>query len=265
MIRKAICAGTWYPKEKEEVAKYLQSIPSSEKQSAIGCVCPHAGWMYSGKVAGKVYSKLNPYETYILIGPNHTGFGMQASIFSEGSWQLPLGKIDIDEELSKEIIKNSEFLQSDTEAHIREHSLEVQIPFIQYISPNAKIIPITIMSDEFEVAKDISNAISQAIKKQTKKILIVASTDMTHYEQHEYAKKQDMQAIDRIINLDAEGLLNVVRDRGISMCGVSPTAIVILACKNLGAKKAELVQYSTSGDITGDYDAVVGYAGLIIR
>ncbi|MFN3966906.1 MAG: AmmeMemoRadiSam system protein B, partial [Endomicrobiia bacterium] len=216
MTRQPICAGTWYPTKKEEIEEFLDL--SAKKIGAISCVCPHAGWMYSGKVAGAVYSKLVPYETYILVGPNHTGFGPSASIYSQGSWQMPLGKVEIDTELSGEILKNSEFLKSDTQAHSREHCLEVQLPFIQYFSPSAKIVPIIIMSDEFEVIKDVGFAISQAVKKfKNKKILIVASTDMTHYEPHEYAKKQDKLAIDKILSLDAEGLVKTVLQRGISM------------------------------------------------
>ncbi len=263
MIRQTVCAGTWYPTSKEEIEKFLDL--SEKKTEAISCVCPHAGWMYSGKVAGAVYSRLVPYNTYVIIGPNHTGFGPSASIYDKGAWQMPLGKIEIDTELSDEILKNSEFLKPDTQAHLKEHCLEVQLPFVQYFSPSAKIVPIIIMSNEFEVVKDVAFSVSNAIKNfKNKKILIVASTDMTHYESQEYAKKQDKLAIDKILSLDAEALVKTVLQRGISMCGVFPTACVILASKSLGAKNVELVKYSTSGDVTGDYDAVVGYAGLII-
>jgi len=263
MIRQPVCAGTWYPTRKEEIEKFLDL--SAKKNEAISCVCPHAGWMYSGKVAGAVYSRLVSYQTYILIGPNHTGFGPSASIYDEGIWQMPLGKIEIDTEISDEILKNSEFLKPDKQAHSREHCLEVQLPFIQYFSPSAKIVPIVLMCDEFEIIQDIGVAVSKAIRNfKNKKILIVASTDMTHYEPHEYAKKQDKLAIEKILSLDAEGLINTVIQRGISMCGVFPTACVILASKLLGAKRVELVKYATSGEVSGDYDAVVGYAGLIV-
>ncbi len=189
MIRGATCAGTWYPKSKEEIEKYIDL--KAEKVGAVACVSPHAGWMYSGKVAGEVYSRLTNYDTYVIIGPNHTGFGTQASIYSTGSWQMPLGKIDIDEETAKNILEVSEFLKSDTDAHSREHCLEVQLPFIQYFNPGAKIIPIVLMIDKFEICQDISYALSQAIKKSSIKILIIASTDMTHYETQQYAKQQD--------------------------------------------------------------------------
>lgn len=263
MIRNPLYAGTWYPKTKEEIEKYLDL--KAQKSDTIACVCPHAGWMYSGKVAGNVYSHLNPADTYVLIGPNHTGFGAPASIYSEDTWKMPLGNAEIDTDLSKTTLGFSEFLKADTTAHVREHCLEVQLPFIQYFNPKAKIVPILLMSDEFEIAEDIANAVAQAIKKTDKKVLIVASTDMTHYESHEYAKKQDNLAIEKILKLDAAGLLKTVQQRGITMCGYLPTAAVILASKKLGAKSAELIQYATSGDVSGDFESVVGYAGIIIK
>ncbi|OGS21787.1 MAG: AmmeMemoRadiSam system protein B [Elusimicrobia bacterium RIFOXYA2_FULL_39_19] len=266
MIRNPLFAGIWYPKEKQEIAAYLET--KAQKTDALACICPHAGWMYSGKVAGAVYSSLYAYDTYVIIGPNHTGLGPLASIFSEGSWKMPLGNAQIDTEFVKTAIKYSEFLSADTTAHVREHCIEVQLPFIQYFNPEAKIVPIILKSDKIDVAKDIANAVSEACKTHNapnNRILLVASTDMTHYESHEYAKKQDKLALEHIKHLDGAELVNTVQRRGISMCGYLPTAAVMLAGKTLGAKTAKLVKYATSGETSGDFDSVVGYAGLIIK
>lgn len=262
MIRKAICAGSWYPAEKKDIEEYLDL--KAPKTGALACVSPHAGWMYSGKVAGAVFSRLENYDTYIIIGPNHTGLGPQASVYPSGGWQMPLGEVGIDTDLAASILKMSEFLEPDVLAHSREHSIEVQLPFIQYYNPDALIVPILLMTDRFEVCSDLGNAVYQSVKASGRKVLVVASSDMTHYENQRYASKQDHLAIGKILDLDAKGLMDIVLDRGISMCGVAPTASAIIAAKKAGAEKSELVKYATSGDVTGDFDAVVGYAGMIL-
>lgn len=280
MIRKAICAGTWYPREKKEIEKYLDL--KAKKEKVIGCVCPHAGWVYSGKVAGAVYSRINfsginqPF--FVLIGPNHTGIGASASIMTKGEWEMPLGKIKIAEELANLILEKSQVLDEDNEAHLQEHSLEVQIPFIQYFFPQAEIVPISLSDYRLSTCQDIGQAIAQAISKEqpvprvcqgseerAKSVVIVASTDMTHYEPQKIAEKKDKLAIDKILELNPEGLLEAVKKEDISMCGSGPTAVVLFAAKKLGVKSAQLVLYQTSGNVTGDYSAVVGYAGIIIK
>lgn len=264
MDRKAVFSGTWYPTTREEIEKYIPKV--EKKERAIACVCPHAGWMYSGWTAGKVYARLELYDTYVLFGPNHTGLGKDVAIFPSGKWQMPLGSVSIDEEFVEEVTKLSEFITKDAQAHMREHSLEVQIPFIQVLNPNFKMVAITIKLEDYEVCKDIAIAVSDVVKKQKdKRIILIASTDMSHYETYEYAKKQDKLAIDEILKLDPKSLYDVVRKRGISMCGCVPTVTVLYAANLLGAKSAELVEYTTSGDVSGDYSAVVGYAGLIIK
>ncbi|MFH2070677.1 MAG: AmmeMemoRadiSam system protein B, partial [Elusimicrobiota bacterium] len=270
--RQALYAGTWYPDTKRDIEEYLdRGALKKEKTKAIACICPHAGWMYSGKVAGSVYSRINldEYDSCVIVGPNHTGYGQPVSMFPEGDWQMPLGNISVDGELSAEILKNSEFIRTDTQAHLREHCIEVQLPFIQYFNPGIKIVPIVIMSDNFEIIEDIGRAVGAGIKNLSKmknrKTLVIASTDMTHYEPHERAKKQDRYAIDMILNLDAEGFFKTVVRMGISMCGAAPAAAVIIASILLGAGHSELVKYATSGDVSGDYDAVVGYAGFVIK
>ncbi len=269
MIRKAICAGTWYPKEKKEIEKYLDL--RAKKEKVIACVCPHAGWIYSGKVAGAVYSKIDLDRVgkpiFILIGPNHTGIGEPASIMLSGEWQLPLGTLKIAQELAGLILENSQILEDDPDAHLQEHSIEVQLPFIQYFFPQVEIIPIVLSDYRISTCLDIGEAIAKAISKEqrAKSIVIVASTDMTHYEPQKIAEKKDKLAIDKILELNPEGLLETVRKEDISMCGSGPTAVVLFAAKKLGAKSAELVLYQTSGNVTGDYSAVVGYAGITIK
>lgn len=273
MVRKAICAGTWYPKEKKEIEKYLDL--KAKKEKVIACVCPHAGWIYSGKVAGAVYSKIDltgiDEPIFILIGPNHTGLGEPASIMLSGEWQLPLGNIKIAQELASSILENSEILEDDPDAHLQEHSIEVQLPFIQYFFPEVLIVPIALSDYRLSTCQDIGEAIAKAIQQfhhstiPISNITLVASTDMTHYEPQKIAERKDKLAIDKILSLDPEGLLETVRKEDISMCGSGPTATVIYAAKKLGAKSAELIFYQTSGDITGDYSAVVSYAGLIIK
>lgn len=269
MIRKAICAGTWYPREKKEIEKYLDL--KAKKEKVIGCVCPHAGWVYSGKVAGAVYSRINfsginqPF--FVLIGPNHTGIGASASIMTKGEWEMPLGKIKTAEELANLILEKSQVLDEDNEAHLQEHSLEVQIPFIQYFFPQAEIVPISLSDYRLSTCQDIGQAIAQSLQQtnQQTNTVIIASTDMTHYEPQKIAEKKDKLAIDKILELNPEGLLEAVRKEDISMCGSGPTAVVLFAAKKLGVKSAQLVLYQTSGNVTGDYSAVVGYAGLIVK
>lgn len=269
MDRKFQFAGSWYPDDIKEARKYLIPTPQDKKKDVIGCICPHAGWIYSGKVASSVYSIIKPADVYILLGPNHTGYGENISVYPEGFWETPFGKIEVEKQIVDLIIRNSEFAKKDTKAHIREHSLEIQLPFLQLITEKTfKIVPITVKVEDYEMCKDLGNAIGISIKEFTKttnkKVIIIASTDMTHYEPQSYAYKLDTLAVEEILKLSAKGLFNTVLSYGISMCGVYSTVSSIIAMKLLGAKKAELIKYQTSGDVTGEYDSVVGYAGIII-
>jgi len=263
MLRKHIYSGAWYPADRAGIEKYI--VNTEKKVNATGCICPHAGWIYSGKIAGNVYSRLPGYDTYILLGPNHTGLGPKISIFPDGIWEMPLGNVEVDTETARNILSVSEFAQSDYTAHNREHSLEVQLPFIQYFNPDCKIVPVLIKTDEYEICADLANSIYSAVKKSSKKILIVISTDMTHYESIDYAKKQDQFAIDEILSLNAGKLIETVQKKGITMCGVAPAVTGLLVSKRLGAVKSELIDYGHSGNITGDTAAVVTYAGFIIK
>jgi len=264
-IRSPAVAGYFYPKDpirlREQIQQYL--IPKAQATKAIAAVCPHAGYMYSGAVAGAVYSHLIIPENVILIGPNHTGIGAKASIMTEGIWETPLGEVKVNTEIALEVLKHSKFLREDTMAHLSEHSLEVQLPFIQYFYPEVKITPIVIMATSYEICEDIGEAIAKAIDR--KKALIIASTDMTHYESQEKAAQKDKLAIDAILELNPKKLYEVVFSNKISMCGVIPTTCALIAACKLGASEAQLIRYMTSGDVTGDYSQVVGYAGVIIH
>lgn len=263
--RIAQFAGRWYPQTLEEAESYWS--PAPRRMAAKGLVCPHAGWMYSGRVAGEVYEKVEPADTFIVLGPNHTGHGHAAtSLYAEGRWLLPQTQIEIDEEIAQDILHLSEFLSIDPEAHAREHSIEVQIPFLLLLNPKAKLVPIVMRDYDTEVYHDLGRSIAQACKKHTdRRVLVVASTDMTHYEPRSSAAPKDRAAIERILALDPDGLRDIVQHLGISMCGLGPTAAMLSCVNALGAHEARLVRYATSGDVTHDEDSVVGYAGIILQ
>jgi len=268
MTRQPIASGRFYPGNAEQIKALIDSFTqgNEDKVDAIGVVAPHAGYIYSGSVATAVFSRVEPADTYIIIGPNHTGMGKPFSIMTVGSWKTPLGEVPIDSTLAQSILAKSKNLQEDRTAHQNEHSIEVQLPIIQYFKPDLKIVPIILSVATLEIYHEIGAAIAQAIKETDgKSILIVASSDMTHYESQEAASAKDHRAIEEILKLDEEGLLNRVVKERISMCGYASVVTMLTAAKILGAKTAELVRYQTSGDASGDYSAVVGYAGVIVR
>lgn len=236
------------------------------KDNIYGAVVPHAGYSYSGPIAAHAYCEIveNGFpETFIILCPNHTGLGTGISIFKEGIWSTPLGNIEVDEEFAEEMIINSDLIDSDTSAHIREHSCEVHLPFLQYFSNDFKIVPIVIWMQDMESGSDIANSITKTAKKLGRSILMIASTDLTHYESKQIAEKKDKLILDAISNMDEHSLLKAVEDFRISMCGYGPTIAVIKASRSLGAKKGKILKYATSGDISGDLSSVVGYCSAI--
>ncbi|MBN1823220.1 MAG: AmmeMemoRadiSam system protein B [Endomicrobiales bacterium] len=261
MIRKSICAGTWYPLQRRDIESYVNV--NAKKRNALAAVCPHAGWVYSGKTAGEVFSLLKPASTFVLIGPNHRGTGSPVGLYPEGEWETPLGNLEVDKTVTDAIIHNSKFAKRDASSHAQEHSIEVQLPFVKMNNPSARIVPIALGDYRPQVLSDLGNAIYQALSN-VKGALIVASSDMSHYVSAETAKTLDMLAIEKVLNLDPEGLLETVDSMSISMCGAGPVAAAIIASKMLGAKKAELIRYTNSGAVTGDNEEVVGYAGILI-
>ena len=266
MIRHPAVAGQFYPASKialeNEVKKYLSYKATPQK--VIGLIAPHAGYMYSGAVAGAVFASAVIPEKCIVLSPNHTGKGAPAALMTEGKWAIPTGEVPIDEMLAKRLSSNCAELTNDASAHLQEHSLEVELPFLLARQSKLSFVPLTVSHLRADSCKKIGEAIAKTIKESKEDILIVASSDMNHYENQTSTEKKDRMAIDRVLNLDPEGLLTTCGEYRISMCGVVPAAIMIYAAKELGATTAKLVQHATSGDVSGDYDAVVGYAGIIV-
>lgn len=267
--RKPVVAGQFYLASGASLRNQIDSLvdKKANRSDATACMLPHAGYMYSGKVAALTVSRLNIKKKIILLGPNHTGNGAAFSIMTEGVWQTPLGEVRIDSVLAKKILGNSKYLEDDPLAHIYEHSLEVELPFLQYFRDDFEIVPIAFLSDKIQALKAIGQEIAGVLKEPDIRAstLIVASSDMTHYESQEAAEKKDAQAIEAILELNEDKLMQRIQRLHISMCGYAPVIVMISIAKLLGAKKTELVKYQTSGEVSGDRNSVVGYAGIIIR
>lgn len=255
-------------REIKEALDYLEA-PLQEvgkKEDALGIVVPHAGYVYSGPVAAAVYNRLRLPDVSIIIGPNHTGFGEPFSLMSDGLWQMPFWDVEVEATLAEEILSAASFLKKDYQAHRSEHSIEVQLPFIQHFKGRKfKIVPIALYENVLEQCKKDGEAIAGVLRKRDKKVLIVATSDFTHYEPQEEAERKDKIAIDAILELNPEKLFDVCQKNDISMCGVGPVAMMLYSVKALGATKAELVKYMTSAERSRDYSSVVGYAGIIIN
>ncbi len=273
VTREPVVAGTFYPGEKKNISDMIESWNLSlpdKKSTAFGVVVPHAGYLYSGSVSAEVFGRVELGERVVLIGPNHRGAGKNGSppkiaMAKEGQWAVPGATFRIDHDFIGAITEKCDLAQIDIHAHLNEHSLEVQLPLIASFNESLPdIVPISAShltaSDCLEVAEVIAELIGQDDRKTT----MIASTDFSHYVPQEKAEKADRIAIQKIIDLDGQGLLDAVHKEGISMCGAEPTTIVITVCKLLGASKGELVRYKTSGETSGDFSSVVGYGGLII-
>ena len=267
MIRYPVVSGQFYAGAATSLEEQIKEFIDEgiAKEEVLGLVSPHAGYIYSGPVAGAVISRIEFKDTFVIMGPNHTGLGQPFSIMTEGTWRTPLGEVEIDSALGKKILEASSHLKEDHIAHLEEHSIEVQLPFLQYFKPDVKIVPIVFSHASGVTLKEIGKGIAEAIKDLNREAVIMASSDMTHYEDQESANLKDNLAIEAILELNEDELLKRVAEYHITMCGYAPTVSLLSACKELGAGQAELVRYQTSGDITGDYRSVVGYAGIIIR
>src|SRR6202046_261726 len=267
MIRPPAVSGRFYSSDEKklalEIAKYAPSM--AEKVFARGCVVPHAGYMYSGHVAGAVYSAIEVPSRCILLGPRHFPGGETIAIISEGSWRTPFGEAQIDRELAAELKLACPLLREDRVAHEREHSLEVQIPFLQELAGNLRFVPVVLATQRYAELELLGHAVAQVIAAHSEPILLIASTDMNHYESDSITRVKDQKAIDLILRLDPRGLYDTVRSEGITMCGYAATVAMLVAMRDFGAKDAELTRYATSGDINGERDEVVGYAGIVIR
>ncbi|MEE8604193.1 MAG: AmmeMemoRadiSam system protein B [Candidatus Aminicenantaceae bacterium] len=267
MKRKPSVAGYFYPNDSGALRDMIKGMldPHEEREKAISVISPHAGYVYSGKVAGSVFSSVTLPESYIILGPNHQGLTKDSFIMKQGVWETPLGDVEINTTLADLIMKQSGELKESAKNHSQEHSLEVQVPFIQYLKNKFSFVPIIIayFASYDELVK-LGEAIARAIREYGQDVLIVASTDMSHQVSQEEAKEKDFLAIEKILDLDARGLYDVVKRENISMCGFQSTTTTIIASNELKAKKAELIKYQTSGDVSGDFLKVVGYAGIRI-
>jgi AmmeMemoRadiSam system protein B len=272
VIRQPAVAGQFYPADASAVGDALDAlVPSTApKRRAIAVVCPHAGWIYSGHTAGRVYSSVEIPDHVILVGPNHRGTGNCYAVYSKGAWHTPVGDVPVAEPLALEILNSCELLVEDTRAHTHEHSLEVQLPMLLRANPNVNIVPLLIgggwpESGGRHELKEIGSAIAQCVRECGEPVLLVASTDLNHYEDQEVSHAKDKLVLDAIVNLDPDAMMDRVIDADISMCGVAATYIVLRAAKGLGAARAELLEYRTSGDVSGDFSRVVGYGGVVIE
>lgn len=266
MQRHAAVAGQFYPGTREELEKALSGLISDvpEKRRVKGIVAPHAGYVYSGAIAGKVYGRIDIPPAVLIIGPNHHGAGAAAALYPEGEWLTPLGRIAVNPRLNALLQHHVPFAELDSSAHRFEHSLEVQVPFIQHLRPDASMAALCLGHGDFAAVQEIGRGVAAAIRGYGEDVLMVASSDMTHYESAGSARRKDELALARVLAFDPEGLMNICRSEHITMCGVIPTAVMLVASRELGAGQAEVTAYGTSGDVTGDERQVVGYAAVSV-
>jgi MEMO1 family protein len=265
-VREPAVAGHFYPRSAQtltqEIRKY--AAPVAEKISALACVVPHAGYTYSGHVAGAVYARLQLPRRFVILCPNHTGYGRPLAVMTEGAWQTPLGQAPIDRELGHALRLACPLLEEDEVAHRGEHAIEVQLPFLQAALPEFTFVPIAVGTARYEALQSLGEAMAEVLRAQPEKVMLISSSDMNHYEPDDVTRIKDRKAIDKILALDPRGLYDVVMEESISMCGFAPTVATLTAARLLGATSAEVIKYATSGDISGDRSAVVGYAGVVV-
>lgn len=267
MIRTPAVAGSFYPSDSAALTDALEGMTYApdHRVRALGTLVPHAGYVYSGHISGDVYSHVDLPDRHIILGPNHTGLGKPLAMMRAGQWKTPLGTVTIDTELADVLLDLDSDLEDDVAAHRMEHAVEVQLPFLQFLSnDNLRFLPIVVGTIELETLSRLGKAIAQTVAEATGHVLLIASSDMNHYESDRTTRIKDGKAIEQVLARDPEALYEVVLREDISMCGFAPTVVMLTAANLLGAKKAELVGYGTSGDIYGDRDRVVGYAGIII-
>jgi AmmeMemoRadiSam system protein B len=283
MIRKPAVAGTFYERDPDSLTGRIEwcfkhqlgpgRIPDNlgNKREIKSIIAPHAGYMYSGPVAAHSYLKLAEDglpDTFLILCPNHTGMGSGVSSVSDGMWETPLGQVEIDSEFSLKLQENAPIIDSEPLAHLQEHSCEVQLPFLQYLAmkwdKEFKIVPICLWMQDLQTTTEIGEAIAKTSQEIGRDVVVVASTDFTHYKPQEIASNTDHQVLDAIKDLDEKTMMEKVQELNVTMCGFGTVASAIVASKIQGANKAEILKYATSGDITGDRSAVVGYASAVI-
>ena len=269
MLRLPAVAGQFYPANPREltrlICQYTTTEVPVEKARARACIVPHAGYVYSGGVAGAVFSRLLLPAKIIVLGVRHSPPGAELAMLSKGAWRTPLGDAPLDEELARRIREACPTLEEDSVAHSREHSLEVEIPFLQTLQPSFTFVPIAVGTLRFTELEELGKGLARVLEEATEEILMVTSSDMNHYEDEETTRQKDAMAIEKMGAVDAQGLYEVCRTESISMCGLGPAVATLTAMKEIGVTRGEVVRYATSGDVSGDRDAVVGYAGMIFR
>jgi AmmeMemoRadiSam system protein B len=266
-VRHPAVAGRFYPRDRDRLLNAVQSYlsPQTAPVSALGCVVPHAGYMFSGAVAGAVYARLDVPRRIIVLCPNHTGKGLPLAIMSSGTWETPLGQVLVDSPLAEALKKGFPLLSEDADAHRSEHAIEVELPFLQSRRPDFSFVPIALGTGKFDTLEGLGDAVADAVQAEAETILVVASSDMNHYENDAVTRVKDNKAIEQMLALDAHGLFETVMREEISMCGFGPAVVMLTATKRLGATSAQLIKYATSGDVSGDREMVVGYAGIVVR
>lgn len=267
-MRLPFVADRFYPGSQEELGRTIDDLlgttaPPSNK-TALGVIAPHAGYIYSGALAAETISSVAVPQTVVLLGPNHTGMGATAALSSQ-DWSTPLGTAPCDRLFSELLLKQSDLITSDNEAHRCEHSLEVQIPFLQRLQPALSVVPLTIKHVSYAQCEEIADALFLAIEQYEGEVLLLASTDMNHFESRKVSDKKNSLALEAIKAVDPQLLYSTVHNNNISMCGVIPVVITLLTAMKQGAKSARLIGYTDSGATSGDTAQVVGYAGFIIE
>jgi MEMO1 family protein len=266
-VRRPAVAGLFYPDRPGEMDDELRRlvVKAGPERGAAALVVPHAGWQYSGRVAGEVYGRVRVPRVAVVLGPNHTGRGPSGSIMVRGRWALPGGDVSIAEDLARAVLDASSQLEADDHAHRDEHAIEVQLPFLRWRAPTLTFVPITLMRRDFAFCEAVGKSLAAVLGRFPEPVILVCSTDLNHYESQAISNRKDRLAIDAILGLDSRRLLSTVEQHEISMCGLAPAMATLAALRDLGAGSAELVRYETSGDVSGDHARVVGYAGLIIE
>jgi AmmeMemoRadiSam system protein B len=268
MTRTAVVAGTFYEQDPARLRRQLDRVwpdPAPRCEDCLGALVPHAGYLYSGRTAAQVYARLRPAETYFLLGPNHTGRGAKVAVASAQAWETPLGTVPVDAEAARRVLERCSFAQEDDRAHHREHSLEVQLPFLQRLGGEPRIVAVSLGTWELPVLRAVGEAVAEAVRCSGRRCLVLASSDMNHFETLGRTRHLDELALARLRALDPEGLIEVVTREEISMCGAGAAAALLVAALALGAVRAEVVAYATSAEASGDTDRVVGYAGVLVH
>jgi len=265
MDRRPVAAGTFYPGEAESLRALVQGLKAVERARTrpVAVMAPHAGYIYSGAVAKSVFSNIDIAPVAVILCPCHVMAASAIGVWPDGRWRTPLGAVPVDEETAEHLLETVPGLTRDYHSHLEEHSLEVLLPFLQIYASRTAIVPISIAIDETEALIALGEGLAAALKGRD--VLVVASSDMTHYEEAGVAERKDKLALDKLLALDAEGMASVVSANDISMCGVAPATVMTAYAVQAGATSAQLVHYTSSGEASGDYSQVVGYAGVIIE